>query len=67
VTLATLIHLGNWAGLGTDDKASKQSVCLGIGIMKQFAQVWPIARVVLTQIKNAASAIVEPGSKITQS
>jgi hypothetical protein len=27
--------------------------------MKQFAQVWPLAEVVLTQMKNASSAILK--------
>lgn len=57
VTLATLIHLSSWTALGLDDEVSKQSVRLDIGFMKHFAQVWPIAEVVLAQVKNMVSAI----------
>ena len=45
--------------MGPDDEVARQSVRLDIGIMKQFAQVWPIAEVVLTQMKNASSAILK--------
>jgi hypothetical protein len=59
VTVAALIHFGNWKGLGPDDEVAKQSVRLDIGVMKQFSQVWPLAKVVLTQMKNAVSAILK--------
>jgi hypothetical protein len=58
VTLAALIHLGSWTGLGADDDVARQSVRLDIGIMKHFGQVWPLAEVVLTQMKTAVSAIL---------
>ncbi|KAH8817519.1 hypothetical protein F5884DRAFT_251349 [Xylogone sp. PMI_703] len=62
VTLATLIHLASWTGLGLDNEVARQSIRLNIGIMKLFAQVWPIAEVVLAQIKNVASVIKRQSS-----
>jgi hypothetical protein len=59
VTLAALVHLGSWRGLGPDDDVARQSVRLDIGVMKHFGQVWPLAEVVLTQMKTAVSAILE--------
>jgi hypothetical protein len=59
VALAALIHLASWTGFCPhDEDARRQSVRLDIGIMKQFAQVWPLGEVVLTQMKSAASTIL---------
>ena len=37
----------------------RQSIRLDIGVMKQFAEVWPLAGVVLAQMKNASSVILK--------
>jgi hypothetical protein len=59
VTLAALVHLGSWTGSGPDNEVARQSIRLDIGVMKQFAKVWPLAGVVLTQMKDVSSAILK--------
>ncbi|KAH8822083.1 hypothetical protein F5884DRAFT_769917 [Xylogone sp. PMI_703] len=59
VALVTLVHLSNWIALGLDDDAARQSVRLDIGVLNMFAKVWPIANVVLSQVKATALAIAK--------
>jgi hypothetical protein len=56
-TLVSLIHLSNWTMSGGKDEAVRQHIRLGIRLMKRFAEVWPIATIVLNQIKKVAREI----------
>ena len=57
VTLASLIHISSWVVTGEKDEVARQHVRLSIGLMKRFAEVWPIAMAVLDQVKNVVTEI----------
>jgi hypothetical protein len=59
VVMASVVHLSYWSFLvpdGQDDNI-KQSIRLDVGTLQQYGNTWPIAHVVLGQVRGVAHTL----------
>jgi len=56
VVMASVVHLSYWSFLVPDgqDDIIKQSIRLDVGTLQQYSNTWPIAKVVLGQVRGVA-------------
>jgi len=54
--MASVVHLSYWSFLVPDgqDDIIKQSIRLDVGTLQQYSNTWPIAKVVLGQVRGVA-------------
>lgn len=59
VVTASVVHLSYWSFLVPDgqDDTIKQSIRLGVGTLQQYSKTWPIAHVVLGQVRGVAHTL----------
>ncbi|ORY15715.1 hypothetical protein BCR34DRAFT_162800 [Clohesyomyces aquaticus] len=59
VVMASVVHLSYWSFLVPDgqDDVIKQSIRLDVGTLQQYSHTWPIANVVLGQVRGVAHAL----------
>ncbi|KAH7391007.1 hypothetical protein DE146DRAFT_151575 [Phaeosphaeria sp. MPI-PUGE-AT-0046c] len=59
VVMASVVHLSYWSFLVPDgqDDIIKQSIRLDVGTLQQYSNTWPIAHVVLGQVRGVAHTL----------
>ncbi|KAF2127909.1 hypothetical protein P153DRAFT_43742 [Dothidotthia symphoricarpi CBS 119687] len=59
VVMASVVHLSYWSFLVPDgqDDIVKQSIRLDVGTLQQYSNTWPIASVVLGQVRGVAHTL----------
>ncbi|KAI8933549.1 hypothetical protein NX059_009285 [Plenodomus lindquistii] len=59
VVMASVVHLSYWSFLVPDgqDDIIKQSIRLDVGTLQQYSSTWPIANVVLGQVRGVAHTL----------
>ncbi|KAF2751545.1 hypothetical protein M011DRAFT_394715 [Sporormia fimetaria CBS 119925] len=59
VVMASVVHLSYWSFLVPDgqDDVIKQSIRLDVGTLQQYSATWPIASVVLGQVRGVAHTL----------
>ncbi|KZM19072.1 DNA binding [Ascochyta rabiei] len=59
VVMASVVHLSYWSFLVPDgqDDIVKQSIRLDVGALQQYSNTWPIANVVLGQVRGVAHTL----------
>lgn len=59
VVMASVVHLSYWSFLVPDgqDDVIKQSIRLDVGTLQQYGATWPIAHVVLGQVRGVAHTL----------
>ena len=59
VVMASVVHLSYWSFLVPDgqDDLVKQSIRLDVGTLQQYSSTWPIANVVLGQVRGVAHTL----------
>ncbi|KAH3940732.1 hypothetical protein HBI56_184460 [Parastagonospora nodorum] len=59
VVMASVVHLSYWSFLVPDgqDDIIKQSIRLDVGTLQQYSNTWPIANVVLGQVRGVAHTL----------
>ncbi|KAH8723259.1 hypothetical protein GQ44DRAFT_710863 [Phaeosphaeriaceae sp. PMI808] len=59
VVMASVVHLSYWSFLVPDgqDDVIKQSIRLDVGTLQQYSNTWPIASVVLGQVRGVAHTL----------
>lgn len=59
VVMASVVHLSYWSFLVPDgqDDVIKQSIRLDVGTLQQYGHTWPIAHVVLGQVRGVAHTL----------
>ncbi|KAF1835303.1 hypothetical protein BDW02DRAFT_568180 [Decorospora gaudefroyi] len=59
VVMASVVHLSYWSFLVPDgrDDIVKQSIRLDVGTLQQYSNTWPIAHVVLGQVRGVAHTL----------
>jgi hypothetical protein len=59
VVMASVVHLSYWSFLVPDgqDDIVKQSIRLDVGTLQQYSNTWPIANVVLGQVRGVAHTL----------
>jgi hypothetical protein len=59
VVMAAVVHLSYWSFLVPDgqDDIIKQSIRLDVGTLQQYSNTWPIAHVVLGQVRGVAHTL----------
>ncbi|KAH7394494.1 hypothetical protein BKA66DRAFT_509756 [Pyrenochaeta sp. MPI-SDFR-AT-0127] len=59
VVMASVVHLSYWSFLVPDgqDDIIKQSIRLDVGTLQQYSNTWPIASVVLGQVRGVAHTL----------
>ncbi|KAF2471076.1 uncharacterized protein BDR25DRAFT_30155 [Lindgomyces ingoldianus] len=59
VVMASVVHLSYWSFLVPDgqDDVIKQSIRLDVGTLQQYSHTWPIAAVVLGQVRGVAHTL----------
>ncbi|KAF3033092.1 hypothetical protein E8E12_004276 [Didymella heteroderae] len=59
VVMASVVHLSYWSFLVPDgqDDIVKQSIRLDVGTLQQYSTTWPIANVVLGQVRGVAHTL----------
>ncbi|KAF1926278.1 uncharacterized protein M421DRAFT_422963 [Didymella exigua CBS 183.55] len=59
VVMASVVHLSYWSFLVPDgqDDILKQSIRLDVGTLQQYSNTWPIASVVLSQVRGVAHTL----------
>jgi hypothetical protein len=59
VVMASVVHLSYWSFLVPDgqDDIVKQSIRLDVGTLQQYSATWPIASVVLAQVRGVAHTL----------
>jgi hypothetical protein len=57
--MASVVHLSYWSFLVPDgqDDIIKQSIRLDVGCLQQYSATWPIAGVVLNQVRGVAHTL----------
>ena len=57
--MASVVHLSYWSFLVPDgqDDIIKQSIRLDVGTLQQYSKTWPIAHVVLGQVRGVAHTL----------
>ncbi|KAF1914215.1 hypothetical protein BDU57DRAFT_519081 [Ampelomyces quisqualis] len=59
VVMASVVHLSYWSFLVPDgqDDIIKQSIRLDVGTLQQYSNTWPIANIVLGQVRGVAHTL----------
>jgi hypothetical protein len=59
VVMASVVHLSYWSFLVPDgqDDIIKQSIRLDVGTLQQYSNTWPIAHIVLGQVRGVAHTL----------
>lgn len=58
VTVAAIVHLCQWTLISeADDTSIKEEIKLDVGALKKCANVWPLSRTVLNEVKKVAEEL----------
>lgn len=59
VTMAAVVYLSYWSFIATEsgDAFVKEHIRLNIGVLKALADIWPVARTVLAQVRGVAQEL----------
>jgi hypothetical protein len=59
VTMAAVVYLSYWSFIATEtgDSVIKEHIRLNIGVLKTMAEIWPVAKTVLGQVKGVAQEL----------